>query len=153
MECMCAQTRPRIILSSERVLGNGARTHGVSKGKIPSTGKKLSPEEDGTHDAASSRTASPTHYQRAIPAPPLPTSYSGPVPTVKLLVCPDQGQQGAMPDLPFSGLTPHHLAMEEVGVERVGGGGGVVCWLLNVPATCKCISGTDLRRQFYVLPH
>ena len=29
----------------------------------------------------------------------------------------------------------------------------VVCWLLNVPATCYCISGTDLLRQFYVLPH
>ena len=28
-----------------------------------------------------------------------------------------------------------------------------VCWLLNVPATCKCISGTDLLRQFYLLPH
>ena len=28
-----------------------------------------------------------------------------------------------------------------------------VCWLLNVPATCECISGTDLRRQFYALPH
>ena len=28
-----------------------------------------------------------------------------------------------------------------------------VCWLLNVPATCECISGTDLQRQFYVLPH
>ena len=27
------------------------------------------------------------------------------------------------------------------------------CWLLNVPATCECISGTDLLRQFYVLPH
>ena len=35
--------------------------------------------------------------------------------------------------------------------------GAVVClfvgWLLNVPATCQCISGTDLHRQFYVLPH
>ena len=30
---------------------------------------------------------------------------------------------------------------------------GDVCWLLNVPATCQCISGTDLRKQFYVLPH
>ena len=30
---------------------------------------------------------------------------------------------------------------------------GVVCWLLIVPATCECISGTDLLRQFYVLPH
>ena len=25
----------------------------------------------------------------------------------------------------------------------------VACWLLNVPATCQCISGTDLLRQFY----
>ena len=31
--------------------------------------EQFSPEEDRTHDAASSRTASPTHYQRAIPAP------------------------------------------------------------------------------------
>ena len=29
----------------------------------------------------------------------------------------------------------------------------VVGWLLNIPATCECISGTDLHRQFYVLPH
>ena len=29
----------------------------------------------------------------------------------------------------------------------------VVCWLLNVTATCKYISGTDLLGQFYVLPH
>ena len=28
-----------------------------------------------------------------------------------------------------------------------------VGWLLNVPATGSCISGTDLLRQFYVLPH
>ena len=28
-----------------------------------------------------------------------------------------------------------------------------VGWLLNVPATWECISGTDLLRQFYVLPH
>ena len=28
-----------------------------------------------------------------------------------------------------------------------------VCWLLNVPATCECISGTDLLRQFYMQPH
>ena len=28
-----------------------------------------------------------------------------------------------------------------------------VCWLLIVPATCECISGTDLHRQVYVLPH
>ena len=36
-------------------------------------------------------------------------------------------------------------------------GPGLEClfvgWLLNIPATCQCISGTDLLRQFYVLPH
>ena len=32
-------------------------------------------------------------------------------------------------------------------------GAVIVCWLLNVPATCECISGTDLLRQLYVLPH
>ena len=29
----------------------------------------------------------------------------------------------------------------------------VVCWLLNVPAVCLCISGTDLLRQLHKLPH
>ena len=43
-------------------------------------------------------------------------------------------------------------------IEEGGGGGGLlfVGWLLNVQATCLCslcISGTDLLRQFYVLPH
>ena len=28
-----------------------------------------------------------------------------------------------------------------------------VGWLLNVPATCECIPGIDLLRQFYVLTH
>ena len=27
----------------------------------------------------------------------------------------------------------------------------LVGWLVNVPATCQCISGTDLHRQFYML--
>ena len=31
--------------------------------------------------------------------------------------------------------------------------GWLVACLLNVPATCECISGTDLLRQFDVLPH
>ena len=31
--------------------------------------EKISSEEDQTHDAASSRTVSPTHYQRTILAP------------------------------------------------------------------------------------
>ena len=28
-----------------------------------------------------------------------------------------------------------------------------VGWLLNVPATYKCASGTEVLRQFYVQPH
>ena len=28
-----------------------------------------------------------------------------------------------------------------------------VGWLLNAPVACKCISGTDLLRQVYMLPH
>ena len=60
MERMCAQTRPWFILWSERVLGNGVRIHVNSKGKISCTGGS---EGGQTHDAASDRTASPTHYQ------------------------------------------------------------------------------------------
>ena len=37
MECMCAQTRCQLILSSERVLENGVRIYVNSKGKMPST--------------------------------------------------------------------------------------------------------------------
>ena len=49
---------------------NGVRTHVNSKEKISFTGKKNSPQRrKETLDAASSRTASPTHNQRAIPAP------------------------------------------------------------------------------------
>ena len=48
--------------------GNGVRTHVNSRRKSPLP-EKFSPEEYRTHDAASSRTASPTHNQRAIPAP------------------------------------------------------------------------------------
>ena len=48
--------------------GNGVRIHVNSKGKIPSTGIS---EENQTHAAAASRTASPTHDQ---------LSYSGPKP-------------------------------------------------------------------------
>ena len=46
-------------------LGNGVRTHVNSKGKIPSTRSS----EDQTHEAASHRAASPTHYDWAILAP------------------------------------------------------------------------------------
>ena len=67
MECMCAQTSPRFILSFERVLGNGVRTHVSSKGKILSTGGW---EEGWTCDTTSCRTANPTHYQQSYSLPP-----------------------------------------------------------------------------------
>ena len=65
---MCAKTRPRFILSSERGFfgGNAVRSHVKAKGNIPSTG---SSEEDRTHDAASRRTASPTHYRLSCSGP------------------------------------------------------------------------------------
>ena len=47
--------------------GNGVRTHFNSKGKVLTTG---SSEGDQTHDAASRRTASPTHHR---------LNYSGPI--------------------------------------------------------------------------
>ena len=34
----------------------------IPREKSPLTGKKISPEEDRTHDVAWRRTASPTHY-------------------------------------------------------------------------------------------
>ena len=62
MECMCAQTRPQVILSSKE------------KSPLP---EKFSSEEDGTHDAASRRTASSTHYQ---------LSHSGPLITTITMI-------------------------------------------------------------------
>ena len=58
MECMCAQTRPRFILSSEIVLGEWSKNPLYRNS-----------EDHRTHDTASCRTASPTHYR---------LSYSGP---------------------------------------------------------------------------
>ena len=37
--------------------------------------------------------------------------------------------------------------------QKTSNGSLFVGWLLNIPATCECISGTDLLTQFYVLPH
>ena len=65
-KCMCAQTRPRFILSSERVFwGNGVWSHVNSKGKIPSTGK--CPQR--RIEPATLWTASPSTTNWAILAP------------------------------------------------------------------------------------
>ena len=66
IESMCAQTRARFIPSSERVLGNGTKTHVNSKEKISSTGVS---EEDRTSNTASCRTASPAHYRLSYCSP------------------------------------------------------------------------------------
>ena len=70
MECMCAQTRPGFILSSERVFWGKESEPMLTPRENPLYLKKFSSEEDRTHDAASSRTASPRHCQRANPAQP-----------------------------------------------------------------------------------
>ena len=67
IECMCTQTRPQFILSSEIVFWEWSQIHVNSKGKSPLPGKKkISSEEDKIHDTTSSRTVNPTHYQQAI---------------------------------------------------------------------------------------
>ena len=53
VECVCAQTRPWFIVSSERVSGNGVRTCVNSKWKIPSS---RGSEEGQTYSNASCRT-------------------------------------------------------------------------------------------------
>ena len=65
MECMCAQTRPQFILSSKRVLGEWSQKAWELQRKNPLNWR---PEEVWTCDAASGKTASPTHYR---------PSYSG----------------------------------------------------------------------------
>ena len=47
MECMCAQSRPWFILSSERVLGMESKPKLTPKRKIPSTGHSDGVEEGG----------------------------------------------------------------------------------------------------------
>ena len=91
---MSVQTRPWFTFSSARDFfwggGGGAGMESepmLTPRKNPLYRKKF-PSEDRTHDAASSWTASPTRYQRAIPTPccikhysepnTLPTSCSGP---------------------------------------------------------------------------
>ena len=65
---MWTQSRARIILSSERVLGNGVRIHVNSKGEIPST---RGSEDGRTCNAAQHRTGSLTHYQLSYTGPPV----------------------------------------------------------------------------------
>ena len=65
MKCMCAQTRPRFILSSEGVFG-GMEFELMLTPREKSSLPKISPEEDRTRDAVDSE---PKHYQ---------PSYSGP---------------------------------------------------------------------------
>ena len=68
MECMCTQTRPWIVLWSERVLGGMESEPMLTPEEKSHRLENFSSEEDRTHDAASKRTASPTHYQQAVPA-------------------------------------------------------------------------------------
>ena len=56
-------------LIRKKVLGNGVRTQKfMTREKSPLPEKKISHEENRTSDTASRRSASPSRYQRAIPA-------------------------------------------------------------------------------------
>ena len=63
IECMCAQTRPRLILSSERVLGNGVRTEPVLTPKEKSPPRvKFSSEEYRTSEPSTLLTSYSGHF-------------------------------------------------------------------------------------------
>ena len=96
-------------------LENGVRTHANSMGKISST---RSSEEDQTHDGASCRTASPTHYQ---------LSYSGPM---------DRNQISCLCDsnnlIPCSGAVSPTCLDDSVNQ-------GLVCMQsITIPVHCNC---------------
>ena len=71
MQRMCTQTTTSVYTLIRKSFGeNGVRTHFNSKGNKKSPlPVKFSPEEDRTHNAASSRTVNPTHYLRATSVP------------------------------------------------------------------------------------
>ena len=60
---VCVHLRPQFILSSKRVLGEWSQNPCYLQEKKSPIPEKLSSEEDGTCDAASSRTASPTQFK------------------------------------------------------------------------------------------
>ena len=72
MKCMCAQTRPRFILSSEGVFV-GIEFEPMLTPREKSPLPKMSPEEDRTRDTVDSE---PKHYQ---------LSYSGPQCQIKVI--------------------------------------------------------------------
>ena len=175
---MCAQTRPRFIFSSDRVLGEWIQNPCYLQGKKSPFTRKNSPKRrmeprtlhktgqraQHTTNAASSRTASPTHYQRCIKQDSQPNT----LPTLH------QAGQPAQHTTNELFRSPCKRVKDEVSFqltvkcyiicEKHCSGERFVCWLvgwlvdwlvgglLNVPATC-CISGSDLLRQLYVLPH
>ena len=91
-------------------------------------------KEGQTHDAASHRIASLTSYQLNLSSPWRWTK--------------GRGGRGGGWDKGIEWVRGRGIVMDRgINSVRVG----LVCWLLYVPATCECISGTDLLRQFYVL--
>ena len=72
MKCMCAQTRPRFILSSEGVFG-GMEFEPMLTPREKSPPPKISPEEDRTRDTVDSE---PKHYQLSYSGPPFNVTES-----------------------------------------------------------------------------
>ena len=83
MKCVCAQTRPRFILSSERVLG-GMEFEPMLTPREKSPLPENSPEEDRTRDAALRRTASPNTTNELFRPP---VDYQLPYPPLSNMSC------------------------------------------------------------------
>ena len=69
MEYQGPETRPQFILSSKKSFGGMESEPMLTPREKSPLPENFSTEGDGTHNAESVRTASPTHYQRAIPTP------------------------------------------------------------------------------------
>ena len=54
-----------------------------------------------------------------------------------------------------AGVNIEHISVSDTAGLEAGQRlvGCLLACLLNIPATCLCISGTDLLTQLYVLPH
>ena len=74
--------------------------------------------------------------------------------TMQFLLLPGQKKSGATVKIFVTVHNTYQTSRKTTDLlETVCGAVIVVCWLLNVPATCLCISGTDLHRQLYLLSH
>ena len=126
--------------------GNGVRIHVNSKGKIPSTGNFL-PRGGSNPWRCIKQDSEPDALPTELLRPPGNTSG---VYHMQHAVCHQVQRDSSAMKFYRLGITylvyRYFIAWNPLPII-------VVCCLLIIPETCQCISGTDLLRQFYVLPH